>query len=165
MLQLLELELCLWRKLTNDIPSLVQLQTRQHLYHMSTKPSSLKCGYLDVWMDVSVGGWWLGGCVVGWKDRLVLVEKWMEGWVGKCIRHCYVCMYVCMYVCTYVCTHVRMYEYMYACIYIYVRMLKEYSSVGRQVCMYVYVFTSVQSVKGNPLLGRHGIMLQITFDH
>ena len=54
-------------------------------------------------------------------------------------------MCVYMYV---VCTHVRMCECMYARIYIYAWILKEYSSVGRQVCMDICIcFTSVQSVR------------------
>ena len=39
-------------------------------------------GWVDMWMDVSVGGWVLGGCMNGCVDRWVVVV-WMYGWMCR----------------------------------------------------------------------------------
>jgi len=37
---------------------------------------------MDVWMDVSVGGWCLGGCVDGCVGRCVVLE-WVNIWMCR----------------------------------------------------------------------------------
>lgn len=89
------------------------------------------CGLMEGWVGV---GW-------GWMDEWIM---------GGCIRHWYACMYA-------VCTHIRMYEYIciYARIYIYVRMFKVYSAVGRQVC--IFMFFHCAKWQGNSLPVRQVI--------
>ena len=50
---------------------------------------------MDVWMDASVGWWWLGGCMDGCVGRWMVVQ-WMCGWVSVHGWWLGVCMIGCV---------------------------------------------------------------------